>query len=68
MSDASKRISAAQIEPGLGEEAVEGTGPVCERSGVGFHAAAFWSVVSVIALCAGAGSLCGEMGVVSALG
>ena len=61
-------VEVTQIGPGLGGEAVEGAETVCWRSGVGVHAAALWGVVSVIALCAGAGPLWGEMGVVSALG
>ena len=61
-------VGVTQIEPGPGEEAVEGVGTVCQRSGVGVHAAAFWGMASVIALCGGAGSLRGEMGVVSVLG
>jgi hypothetical protein len=60
-------VGITQIEPGLGEEAVDGAGTVCERSGAGVHAAAFCDVVPVSALCAGTGPLCGEMGVVSAL-
>ena len=47
---------------------MEGAGLVCWRFEVGVHAAAFWGVVLVIALGAGAGRLRGEMGVVSALG
>jgi len=47
---------------------MEEAGPECQRSGVGVHAAAFSGVASVTAFCEGAGSLCGEAGVVSALG
>ena len=57
-----------QIGPGFGEDAVGEAGMLCQRSGVGVHAAAFSGVVSVTAFCAGAGWLCGVMGVVAALG
>ena len=61
-------VGVTQIESGRGGEAVEEAGTVGQRSGVGVHAAALWGVVWAVALGAGAGPLCGEMGVVSALG
>jgi DNA-binding transcriptional LysR family regulator len=47
---------------------MEEAGPECQRSGLAVRATVFWGVAQVIALGAGARSLRGEMGVVSALG
>src|SRR5215469_5897741 len=57
-----------QVEPRFCKEAMGEAGPECQRFGVGVHAATFWGVAPATALCADAGSVCGERRVVSALG
>lgn len=57
----------AQLRPGFGKDAMEQAGPECQRFEVGIHAA-FWRTAPATLLFDGAGSLCGETGVVSGLG
>jgi hypothetical protein len=64
---AGSRTEIAQLRPGFGKDAMEQAGPECQRFEVGIHAA-FWRAAPATPLFDGAGSLCGETGVVSGLG